>query len=218
MLKLALGRAAGANHHLLCLGAHSDDIEIGCGGTVLRLVEEYPDLAVTWVVFSASGIRIGEAQNSAEAFLSKNKNHQIKLKNFRDGYFPFNGAEIKDYFEQLKKEVSPPDLVLTHYHEDLHQDHRLISSLTWNTFRDHLILEYEIPKYDGDMGNPNFFVQLDETTAHQKSAFILEHFKSQSGRQWFSEDTFLALLRLRGIAANAPSRYAEGFYLRKSVF
>lgn len=217
MLKLALGEPKGASYHVLCLGAHSDDIEIGCGGTILRLAQEYPDLAVTWVVFSATGIRAGEAQASAGVFLEKTKTKQVKLNQFRDGYFPFNGAEIKDYFEQLKKEVAP-DLVLTHYHEDLHQDHRLIASLTWNTFRDHLILEYEIPKYDGDMGNPNFFVQLDEATAHRKSALILEHFQTQADRQWFSEDTFLALLRLRGLAANAPTRYAEGFYLRKGVF
>lgn len=218
MLKLALEAARGANHHLLCLGAHSDDIEIGCGGTVLRLVEEFPDLAVTWVVFSANGSRGDEAQASAEAFLGKSKTKTIKLNGFRDGYFPFNGAEIKDAFEQIKKEIAPPDLVLSHYHEDLHQDHRLISSLTWNTFRDHLILEYEIPKYDGDMGNPNFFVQLDEATVRRKSDLIIENFPSQAGRQWFSEDTFLALARLRGIAANSPTRYAEGFYLRKGVF
>jgi LmbE family N-acetylglucosaminyl deacetylase len=218
MLKLALQPATTADYKVLCLGAHSDDIEIGCGGTILRLARTYQNLAVNWVVFSANGPRAAEAQASAQAFLAPLKTRQVRLNQFRDGYFPFNGAEIKDYFEQLKKEIASPDLILTHYHDDLHQDHRLISSLTWNTFRDHLILEYEIPKYDGDLGNPNFFVQLDEATARQKTAYILQHFPTQSGKQWFSEDTFLALMRLRGIAANAPGRYAEGFYLRKAVF
>src|SRR4051812_6747878 len=207
MLKLNFGPARGDHYNVLCLGAHSDDIEIGCGGTVLRLAQEYPDLKVTWVVFSAQGPRVAEARSSSDAFLAKTASPEIKLNTFRDGYFPFNGAEIKEYFEQLKKEIMPPDLVLTHYHEDLHQDHRLISSLTWNTFRDHLILEYEIPKYDGDMGNPNFFVQLDEATVRQKAALILEHFPTQASRQWFSQDTFLALSRLRGVNANSPSRY-----------
>lgn len=218
MLKLNLDRAPGDRLHLLCLGAHSDDIEIGCGGTILRLAQEYPDLQVTWVVFSASGPRAVEAETSAKAFLAQVASPQIKLNTFRDGYFPFHGEAIKDYFEALKKEITAPDLVLTHYHEDLHQDHRLISSLTWNTFRDHLVWEYEIPKYDGDMGNPNMFVQLDETTVRQKATLILQNFPSQAGRQWFSEDTFLALPRLRGVAANSPSRYAEGFYLRKALF
>jgi LmbE family N-acetylglucosaminyl deacetylase len=218
MLKLALQPAPTADYKILCLGAHSDDIEIGCGGTILRLARTYQNLAVNWVVFSANGPRAAEAQASARAFLATLNTTQVRLNRFRDGYFPFNGAEIKDYFEQLKKEIASPDLILTHYHDDLHQDHRLISSLTWNTFRDHLILEYEIPKYDGDLGNPNFFVQLDEATARQKAAHILQHFPSQSAKPWFSEDTFLALMRLRGIAAKATGRYAEGYYLRKAVF
>lgn len=218
MLRLKLDQANGEHYRVLCLGAHSDDIEIGCGGTILRLAQEYSNLEVTWVVFSANGPRAAEALNSANAFLAKTDSPAIKLNTFRDGYFPFSGDKIKDYFEQLKKEITPPDLILSHYHEDLHQDHRLISNLTWNTFRNHLVLEYEIPKYDGDMGNPNFFVQLDEVTVKRKAALIRQHFPSQANRQWFDEDTFLALPRLRGIAANSPSRYAEGFYLRKALF
>ncbi len=201
---------------VLCLGAHSDDIEIGCGGTILKLIENYPDIEFYWVVFSANQQRAQEVSESAEIFLRHAKEKSIVIKNFRDGFFPYIGLEIKEYFERLKQEFSP-DLILTHYRNDLHQDHRLISELTWNTFRDHLILEYEIPKYDGDLGCPNFFVHLNETTCRRKIKYILDSFKTQTENQWFSEQTFLAILRLRGIESNAPDEYAEAFYCRKMV-
>jgi len=139
------------------------------------------------------------------------------IKEFRDGYFPYSGAEIKDCFEELKR-GNPPDLILTHYRNDLHQDHRLVSELTWNTFRDHLILEYEIVKYDGDLGVPNFFVQLSDAICRQKVTNLLECFGSQRGKHWFTEDTFLAMLRLRGLECNARDRLAEAFYCRKGLY
>jgi LmbE family N-acetylglucosaminyl deacetylase len=201
---------------VLCLGAHGDDIEIGCGGTVLKLVRKYKTIEIDWVVFSANQERRTEAKRSAEAFLAGAKRRKVVLKAFRDGFFPYVGGEIKDFFERLKREVSP-DLIFTHHRADLHQDHRLISELTWNTFRDHLILEYEVPKYDGDLGAPNVFSRLDEATANKKIQHILEYFKSQAGNGWFTEDTFRAILRLRGVESNSPARYAEGFYGRKLV-
>ncbi|MBK8211011.1 MAG: PIG-L family deacetylase [Rhodospirillales bacterium] len=214
MLRLTPKQASPSSLQVLCLGAHSDDIEIGCGGTVLRLQDEYPELHVHWVVFGAIGDRMQEARSSAEAFLANVKNKTIILKQFRDSFFPYVGEQIKECFEEIKKDVSP-DIILTHYRDDLHQDHRLICDFTWNTFRDHLILEYEIPKYDGDMGRPNLFVPLDKPICDRKAALIVESFRSQTGRQWFSEDTFLALMRLRGVEANSPSRFAEAFYCRK---
>jgi LmbE family N-acetylglucosaminyl deacetylase len=201
---------------VLCLGAHCDDIEIGCGGTVLRLVEELPAARFHWVVLSSNDERSAEAQRSAEHFLAGAGKHDIRIERFRESYFPWIGAEIKDYFEELKADVDP-DVILTHHRDDRHQDHRLVAELTWNTWRDHLILEYEIPKYDGDLGSPNVFVALDEETAQRKVDGILDHFPSQSRRAWFDADTFHALLRLRGMEANAASRFAEGFYGSKVV-
>jgi len=216
MLGLAFRNQQDVALRILCLGAHSDDIEIGCGGTLLRLAEEHPQLRVDWVVFGASGQRAMEAQESADIFLQGVGQKRIVVKSFRESYFPYVGAEIKDYFEQLKQEVAP-DLIFTHYRHDLHQDHRLIWELTWNTFRDHLILEYEIPKYDGDLGTPNCFVLLDETVCRRKAEHILTHFRSQRERHWFTEDTFLSMLRLRGVESAAPGKYAEAFYVRKLV-
>jgi LmbE family N-acetylglucosaminyl deacetylase len=201
---------------LLCLGAHSDDIEIGCGGTILRLITEVPDLVVRWIVFSATGIREAEARNSADAFLQNVFNKRVDLGTFRDGYFPFQGADIKDYFEAVKADFDPT-LVLTHRHGDAHQDHRLISELTQNTFRDHLVLEYEIPKYDGDLGNPILFVPLTRDQVRRKIEVLGRHFPSQTGRRWFCEETFLAMARLRGIGCHAPEGLAEAFYARKIV-
>jgi LmbE family N-acetylglucosaminyl deacetylase len=216
MLGVTFNIKPGSAPRILCLGAHSDDIEIGCGGTLLRLIEDYPELEIAWIVLGARGERASEARQSAEAFLDHVKRKKIIIKGFRDGFFPYIGAEIKDYFEQLKQEPAP-DLIFTHYRHDLHQDHRLICELTWNTFRDHLILEYEVPKYDGDLGAPNFFVHMDETTCRRKIDHILAHFKTQGSRHWFSEDTFLALMRLRGVESQSPGRYAEAFYARKIV-
>ena len=216
MLNLGLGKPVGSAYRLLCLGAHSDDIEIGCGGTVLTLLDRYPNAEVRWVVFSSNEERAFEARNSAAAFLARAREKQVLVKNYRDGFFPFVGGQIKDDFEELKREFVP-DLVFTHFRDDRHQDHRLISDLTWNTFRNQLILEYEIPKYDGDLGQPNFFVPLDEAVCSRKIQNIVASFRSQSQKQWFDEQTFLAILRLRGMEANSPTRHAEAFYCRKVV-
>ena len=202
---------------ILCLGAHGDDIEIGCGGTMLRLLEEFPGSEARWVVFSRSGDvqREKESRESAEAFL-KGAKAEIVVKDFRDGYFPFVGDAIKDCFEELKRAVEP-DVILTHHRDDLHQDHQLVSRLTWNTFRDHLILEYEVVKYDGDLGSPNFFVPISEEIAGRKVEYLLRHFESQKYKHWFSADVFRAMMRIRGLECNSPSRYAEAFYNHKLV-
>jgi LmbE family N-acetylglucosaminyl deacetylase len=214
VLKLVFDQPEGRPLNILCLGAHSDDLEIGCGGTILELIRRYPDLHLTWIVFSGQGPRAEEALASANDFLAAAQHKTIILKEFRDSYFPYTGAEIKEYFNQLKS-GPVPDLIFTHYRHDLHQDHRLICELTWNTFRDHMILEYEIPKYDGDMGAPNFFIPLDAEICQKKIDLLLKHFQTQSNRHWFSEDTFFALLRLRGMEAPNPGKYAEAFYCRK---
>jgi LmbE family N-acetylglucosaminyl deacetylase len=200
---------------ILCVGAHCDDIEIGCGGTILKLAAGGDKLEIHWVVMSSDERRKREAFESAGTFLAKFASRKIIVHDFRDGFLPFLGAELKEHFERLKVEFSP-DLVLTHYRHDLHQDHRLVSDLTWNTFRDHLILEYEIPKYDGDFGSPNFFVSLDEPICRRKIDTILGAFVSQRGKHWFSRELFHSILRLRGMEANSASGYAEGFYCRKA--
>ena len=202
--------------HVLCLGAHCDDLEIGSGGTILTLAEGRTPPAFTWVVFSSDAKREVEALRSAETFLREAPSSRIIIKKFRDGFLPYEGALVKEAFEELKCEVSP-DLILTHYRDDLHQDHRLISELTWNTFRDHLILEYEIPKYDGDLGTPNVFVPLEESLCRRRIEAILTNFPSQVEKRWFSEELFRSLLRLRGMECNAPSNYAEAFYCRKMI-
>lgn len=217
MLRVALGDEQQRLRRVLCLGAHSDDIEIGCGGTLLRLQKENPQLEFYWIVFSSTSKRKREASESARLFLKSASASRVIIKRFRDSYFPFQGAKIKDFFESLKK-LFVPDLVFTHYRSDLHQDHRLICELTWNTFRDHLILEYEIPKYDGDLGSPNFFVGLPEALCRQKIEILLRCFKSQRDKKWFTEDTVRAMLRLRGIESNVPEKYAEGFFCRKLCF
>jgi LmbE family N-acetylglucosaminyl deacetylase len=201
--------------NVLCLGAHSDDIEIGCGATIRKLTRELPGLAVWWVVFTADGRRQAEAKSSARAFLRNAGKSQVIIKQFRNGYFPFEGAVIKDFFETLKSRVKP-DLIFTHFRDDRHQDHRLISDLTWNTFRNHQILEYEIPKYDGDFASPNLFVPLSDQLAKGKADYLCRHFPTQGDKHWFSRDTFLALMRLRGVECCAE--YAEAFYARKIVW
>jgi LmbE family N-acetylglucosaminyl deacetylase len=216
MIKVSFQKENVPHYKILCLGAHSDDIDIGCGGTILRFLNEFNDVEIYWVVLGAKGQRKLEAEKSAELFLKGAKKKKVIIKTFRDGFFPYIGAEIKEYFENLKQ-VYFPDLIFTHYRNDLHQDHRLISDLTWNTFRDHLILEYEIIKYDGDLGAPNVFVYLDEVVCQKKIEYIRRCFKTQSNRNWFSDETFLSMLRLRGIESNAPGKYAEGFYCRKVI-
>jgi LmbE family N-acetylglucosaminyl deacetylase len=202
---------------ILFVGAHADDIEIGCGGTVLRLAAEERDLDVRWVVFSATPERAAEARASAAAFLAGVAKATVVVRENRDGYLPWAGAAIKDEFEALKREFAP-DLIFTHYRGDLHQDHRLISDLTWNTWRNHLILEYEIPKFDGDFGSPNFFSALSTAALERKIALVMQHFASQAGKQWFTADLFHAVARLRGMECVAPESVAEAFYCRKAVF
>ncbi len=199
---------------LLVIGAHSDDIEIGCGGTILTLTRALPGLAVDWVVLAASGEREQEARRSAEAFLAAAGSVRVEVHPFRDGFLPYLGGEVKDVFEQLKTKVEP-QLVLTHTRDDLHQDHRLACELTWNTFRSHLILEYEVPKVDGDSVRPNVFVPLEQRVAEEKIELLQRHFPSQAGKHWFDDDTFRGLMRIRGMESDAPERFAEGFVARK---
>jgi LmbE family N-acetylglucosaminyl deacetylase len=216
MLSLDLNPGHAEPLRVLCLGAHCDDIEIGCGGTILKLTGGQRRVEVQWVVFSSNEQRKKEASESARVFLANAATRQVVIHGFRDGFFPYIGADIKQCFEQLKAEFSP-DLILTHYRGDLHQDHRLVSELTWNTFRDHLILEYEIPKYDGDFGAPNVFVPLDESICRRKIDTILGAFPSQAQKRWFSRELFSSIMRLRGMEGNAASGHAEAFYSRKSV-
>jgi LmbE family N-acetylglucosaminyl deacetylase len=216
MLPIHLFKDADSPQRVLCLGAHSDDIEIGCGGTILQLFSSRRNLEVCWVVFSSGGEREREALASAGLFLAQAKQKEIIVKNFRDGFFPYDGAKIKEFFEDLKEHVSP-DLIFTHFRDDRHQDHRTICDLTWNTWRNHLILEYEIPKYDGDLGSPNCFVPLRQDICNLKIKYICDVFQTQSNKAWLTEDTFQAILRLRGIECAAPDNYAEAFYCRKLV-
>jgi LmbE family N-acetylglucosaminyl deacetylase len=202
---------------ILCIGCHSDDIEIGCGGAILQLLSRNPNLEFSWMVFSSGGSeREKEARKSAELFLEKAKKKELIVKDFRDGFFPFEGAKIKNIFEEELKQRTP-DLVFTQNRKDAHQDHRLIAELTWNTFRNHLVLEYEIPKYDGDLGQPNFFVPLEKEIYENKVRYLMEAFATQRSKRWFEPQTFLGLMRLRGMECNAPSGYAEAFYSRKLV-
>jgi LmbE family N-acetylglucosaminyl deacetylase len=201
---------------ILCLGAHPDDIEIGCGGTVLRILEETRGAQFFWVVFSGTQKRREEAFDSAESFLKEAELKKIDVEQFKESYFPFIGGQIKDYFEKLKTELSP-DIIFTHHFKDLHQDHRLISDLTWNTFRNHLILEYEIPKFDGDFGNPNFFFHLNKSHVDRKIKYLHDSFQTQKEKPWFDEETFKSILRIRGMESNSQSKYAEAFYCKKIV-
>jgi LmbE family N-acetylglucosaminyl deacetylase len=205
--------AAGAS--VLFVGAHADDLEIGCGGTALRLVAARPEAHFHWVVLTSDATRGEEAHSAAGAVLAGAAKATIVIKDFRDGFLPYGSGEVKEYFEELKTTVTP-DLILTHYAHDAHQDHRLVTELTRETFRDQLILEYEVPKYDGDLGQPNVFVELTDEQAHEKVRILTEHFRSQRARRWFSEESFLALMRLRGIECNATSGLAEAFYARKA--
>lgn len=216
MIRLNLDGNAAGPLNVLCIGSHSDDIEIGCGGTILRLGEQRPGCVFHWVVLSAIGVREVEAQRGAALFVAPASLKGPVLKAFPDGFMPSLGAEIKLVFEELKQTVTP-DLIFTHNRKDAHQDHRLIAELTWNTFRDHLILEYEIPKYDGDMGQPSLFVPLEPEVCRKKISYIMSCFQSQHAKRWFQQDTFLSLMRLRGMECNASSCYAEAFYCRKMV-
>jgi LmbE family N-acetylglucosaminyl deacetylase len=216
MRALTLDQPEAGATRVLAIGAHPDDIEIGCAGTVLKLIEQEAVSEVAWVVLSGAEERAAEARRSAEALLEGVPSSEVIVKDFPDGFFPYQGQTIKDFFEQLKVDISP-DVVFTHQRADLHQDHRLCCELTWNTFRDHLILEYEVPKYDGDMSAPNAFVPLSENLSRRKIDHLMEHFGSQLSKRWFQEDLFSSLLRLRGMECNSPTAYAEAFFCRKAV-
>ncbi len=201
---------------VLCLGAHCDDIEIGCGGTVLRLLADSDRIEFYWLVLCSNPERAREARLSANAFLKRARKKTIVVKSFRDGFLPYLGPSVKECFEELKKLFSP-DLIFSHFRQDLHQDHRLVSELTWNTFRNHLILEYEIPKYDADLQQPNFFVPLPDATRRRKVERLIRYFGTQRNKHWFSAELFEGLMRLRGIESASPTRYAEAFHCRKLV-
>jgi LmbE family N-acetylglucosaminyl deacetylase len=212
MMALGLARPI---RRVLALGAHPDDIEIGCAGTLLALLEREPEVEVHWVVLSGEPARAAEARRSAEALLGNGGRHRVVQHTFRDGYFPYDGGALKDCFEDMK--AIAPDVVFTHTRADLHQDHRITCELTWNTFRDHLILEYEVPKFDGDLGAPNVFVPVTPALRDRKVAHLLEHFASQHPRHWFKEDLFAGMLRLRGMECGSPTALAVAFYCRKAV-
>ncbi len=214
MLPLTLRRASSDPVSILCLGAHSDDIEIGCAGTILGLLARYSRAQIEWVVLSGGGERGEEARRSAEHIL-RGTRAEIRVEDFRDGFFPYQ-PEIKEFFESLKGRVKP-DIIFTHHRDDLHQDHRTVSGLTWNTFRHHLILEYEVPKYDGELGSPNLFVPLSARIRQRKIRHLMRHFGSQRSKKWYDEQTFLGLMRLRGVECAAVTGYAEGFHCRKAV-
>jgi LmbE family N-acetylglucosaminyl deacetylase len=214
VLSLPLFADAKRPRTILVLGCHADDIEIGCGATLLALLRGEDDVEVTWVVLGASDARAEEAKASAKAFLAGATQSTVAVHGFRDGFFPYVGGEVKDVFEELKAAVDP-ELVLTHWRHDLHQDHRLVCELTWNTFRNHLILEYEVPKYDGDLGSPNVFVPVPEELAREKARLVVEGFPSQQMKHWFDEELFLGLMRVRGMECASPSGYAEAFTCRK---
>ena len=215
VIKLRLPERDTGALNVLCLGAHADDIEIGCGGTVLQLGRAFPRVRFYWVVLSSPGTRRQEALKAADLFTA-GCDKEVILEDYRDGFLPYSGSEVKDFFERLKGQVDP-DLIFTPWHGDAHQDHRLVAELAWNTFRDHLILEYEIAKYDGDMGRPNLFVPLEAPLYQEKVDRLFEAFKSQCSKPWFDRETFLGLMRIRGMESNSPSGYAEGFHARKMV-
>lgn len=201
---------------ILCIGAHPDDIEIGGGATVRRLVRTYPHATFRWVVLSSTPERAAEAEASAAFFLSEAAKSDVRVADFRESYFPWAGAQLKDWFEELKLEVDP-DVVLTHFRHDLHQDHRVVSELTWNTFRRHLVLEYEIPKYDGDLHTPNTFVPIERSELEEKIDALERYFRTQRTKAWFNRNTFMALPSLRGVECDSPTGFAEAFHVRKNT-
>lgn len=216
MLPFALGGTATGPLSILCVGAHSDDIEIGCGATVLRLLADRPGSIVVWVVLSADVEREREARSSAADFLVHAADSTVIVKSFRESYFPYQGAEIKDFFEDLKK-IIDPDLILSHHRNDAHQDHRTVAQLTWNTFRNHVVAEYEIPKYEGDLGHPNAYVPVSGEVAERKIELLLKHFGSQHHRSWFRSETFRGIMAIRGVECNAASGFAEGLHMSKLI-
>lgn len=213
MMTLAL---ASRLRSVLCLGAHCDDVEIGCGGTLHALAQANPNIHFQLVVFSSDQVRGAETRAAMNRIFASPAQFQLKLSEYKDGFFPLNWGSIKEEFEVIKSKAAP-DLVLTHYEHDRHQDHRIVSELTWNTFRNHLILEYEIPKYDGDLGRPAVYMPLSRETVDHKMVMLLDSFSSQRNKAWFADDLFRGLMRVRGMECSAPSGYAEAFYARKVV-
>lgn len=216
MLNLLLDKPGPGGLRVLCLGAHADDIEIGCAGTLFSLLKERAGLEVHWIVFSARGQREEEARVSAASLLEGVEKAQVEALSFRDGFFPSEIGGIKEYFEGIKARFEP-DLILTHWEGDRHQDHRVISELTWNTFRNHLVFEYEVPKYDGDLGHPNLFVPLSEEVRQRKVEHLMDSFASQRPKHWYTPDTFQAIMRIRGLEGASPTGYAEAFHARKVI-
>ncbi|MBV8919298.1 PIG-L deacetylase family protein [Bradyrhizobium sp.] len=215
-MKLVELAGSGERLSVLCIGAHSDDIEIGAGATILGWIARGVKLDAHWVVLSAYGPRAKEARASAEAFLADAADKTIELAEFKDGFFPYQGADIKTWFEGLKRRTSP-DVILCHSRGDAHQDHREVAMLTWNTFRDHAILEYEIPKWDGDLSRPNVFIPASRALMERKTRLLYEYFGSQRSKDWFDAETFMGLARLRGAECRAPDGFAEAFHVRKIV-
>lgn len=213
MLSLDLARP-GKSLSVLCLGAHSDDIEIGAGGAILHWIASGVRLEAHWCVLSTAGARTAEAKASAAAFLTGATSAKVELAAFKDSFFPYQGGELKDWFAGLKSRVNP-DIILTHRRDDAHQDHREVSQLTWNAFRDHLVLEYEVPKWDGDIGQPNGYIPLEAEVIERKIELLITHFGTQRSKDWFDAETFRGLGRLRGVECRAPEGYAEAFMLRK---
>jgi LmbE family N-acetylglucosaminyl deacetylase len=214
MLTLAPVRADDGPLRLLCLGAHSDDLEIGCAGTVMTWLESSRPIHVTWVVLTGGPERSREARRSAKALLRRAAAVDLVCGEFRDGFLPAQYEQVKAFLEAVKVRAAP-DIVFTHRLEDRHQDHRLVGELTWNTWRDHLVIEYEIAKYEGDLGQPNLFLPMSAAIARRKSAHLERHFGSQRSKDWFSQESFMALAKLRGIECRSPSGYAEAFHARK---
>lgn len=213
--RLGLRPAGAAPLRVLAMGAHADDVEIGCGGAILRLLAEHPGSEVRYVVFSASPVRADEARAAAAELTAAASRVTIDVHGFRDSFFPWDQpVRLKETMAELRKSFDP-DVVFTHHRADVHQDHAIIAQLSWNAFRDHLILEYEIPKYEGDLGSPNVYVPLDDATAKKKVDVILRHYATQAGKGWFRAETFEAVMRLRGIECNAPAAWAEAFHGRK---
>lgn len=216
MIDLSFALPTDRPPRFLFIGAHCDDIEIGCGGTVIELFRRYPEAQVKWVVLSAVGARAKEARMAAKAFSGgRATGDSLQLESFRESYFPSQLPQIKDSFETFKP--FQPDVIFAHCRDELHQDHRIVGELVWNTFRNHLIFEYEIPKYDGGLGSPSAFMPLAPRTIKRKLDLLMKHFPSQHARAWFTPETFSGLSRIRGIECNATSGYAEAFYCRKLV-
>jgi LmbE family N-acetylglucosaminyl deacetylase len=199
---------------VLCIGAHCDDIEIGCGGTLRALQDQRKKIVIDWALLSGSAQRAAESTKAMSLLVAPRARGEIRFGEFADGRFPADYARIKEYFESLKN-LPRPDIIFCHERDDRHQDHRIVNEMVWNTFRDHLVLEFEIPKWDGGLGQPNTYVPVTAKQAKAKVSALLKAHRSQATRDWFTEDTFLALMRLRGIECRSESGLAEAFHGRK---